>query len=495
MALRMTKTDFQNYRVCPAYGWTAQHCPQDVPPVSDPMRPWYTRFGDHVDALAQECFPGGMSIDAIDVDDAVEQTLNAIERGVRRIYQATFITDDGLLARADILDHRQDGWTLIEVKSGGHRPDDKDNTKYLWDAAFQREVIERVGLPVSHVSLLLINKEYVRGSTLVVEELMVEIEVTNQVDQLVDDLRNAIRIFSDQMLQPEQPSCECERKSKRNWCPIRTSIVDPKGTIYEIPYISGRQIEEFLDRGWTRLEQIEDLTPLNSRMVTGYRNLMLTETLIDVGILRTFLGSLNYPIHFIDYETIQFPVPIHRGSRPNTQEPFQFSLHVEDVDTSWHVEFLHDDPGTAHEPRWLAALQRSLGDLGSVVVWNAEFEAPRNRELADRHPEYATLLLGMNERMVDLMDVVTKGMYVSPHFRGTAKLKNVQPILAPEYSYAELLVRDGLEAQAAWLEAMQPETTREQRAKLLGALRTYCGYDTEVMVVIWKRLREIAGLR
>ena len=40
-----------------------------------------------------------------------------------------------------------------------------------------------------------------------------------------------------------------------------------------------------------------------------------------------------------------------------------------------------------------------------------------------------------------------------------------------------------------------PETTHARRNTLFSALRTYCGYDTEVMVVIWKRLREIAGLR
>ena len=494
MAQRLTKTDFQNYRVCPAFGWTAQHRPQDLPLTSDPMEVWRARLGEQVDALAREFFPNGVLIDVIDMDDAVEQTLTAIERGARRIYQATFITDDGLLARTDILDHRQDGWTLIEVKSAGHVPDSKVGSEYLWDAAFQRAVIERVGLPVSHVSLLLLNKEYVRGSALAVGDLMVEVDVTEHVDHLADDLREAMRTHDGQMRESEPPACGCERKSKGNWCPIRKEVVDPKGTIYEIPYITGKQIAEFLDRGWINLADVTETSSLNQRMRAGLRLLLLTEDIVDAPRLREFLEAISYPVHFLDYETILLPIPRFRNGRPNAQEPFQFSLHVEDVDTSWHVEFLHDDPDSAYEPRWLAALQRTVGNLGSVVVWNATFERTRNLELAERYPEYATFLKSLNERMVDLMDVVTKEMYVSPRFRGSASLKMVQPVLAPELPYTELWVGDGVHAQAAWLDAMQPETSREQRAKLLGALRTYCGYDTEVMVVIWKRLREIAGI-
>lgn len=495
MALRMTKTDFQNYRVCPAYGWTAQHRPHDLPPATDPMEQWRARFGNEVDALAREILPGGVLIDALDMDVAVEQTLNAIERGVTRIYQGTFITDEGFLARADILDLRRDGWTLIEVKSSSVGEDGKVDRDHLWDAAFQREVIERVGLPVARVVLLLLNKGYVRGATLDVSHLLVEVDVTDKVQALAADLHVEMGAHHAALHQEAPPACQCARKTKGNWCPVRTAAVDPRGTIYEIPWIRAKQVEAFLDRGWMWLEDVDDTSLLNDQMLAGFENLLLTEEHIDLPQLRAFLEGISYPVHFLDYETVVMPIPRFRNVRPNAQDPFQFSLHVEEIDTAWHVEFLHEDPTLAHAPRWLAALQRVIGNMGSVVVWNASFERSRNREMAERYPEYATFLLGLNDRMIDLMDVVTKRMYVSPAFRGSASLKVVQPVLAPALDYSDLWVGDGSGAQAAWLEAMLPETTHARRNTLLSALRTYCGYDTEVMVVIWKRLREIAGLR
>ena len=45
-------------------------------------------------------------------------------------------------------------------------------------------------------------------------------------------------------------------------------------------------------------------------------------------------------------------------------------------------------------------------------------------------------------------------------------------------------MQEGGEAQSAFLEAIDPQTTPERRDKLIGALREYCKMDTLALVRI-----------
>ena len=62
--------------------------------------------------------------------------------------------------------------------------------------------------------------------------------------------------------------------------------------------------------------------------------------------------------------------------------------------------------------------------------------------------------------------------------------------MAPDLDYSELEVKDGGNAQAAYLEAISPSTTDNRRAALDLALRAYCGRDTEAMIVLARHLTQ-----
>ena len=72
--------------------------------------------------------------------------------------------------------------------------------------------------------------------------------------------------------------------------------------------------------------------------------------------------------------------------------------------------------------------------------------------------------------------------------RGSWSIKAVLPTVAPELDYSNLEIKDGGNAQEAYLEAIAPETTLERRAQLDVALRAYCGRDTEAMIVLARHL-------
>ena len=79
------------------------------------------------------------------------------------------------------------------------------------------------------------------------------------------------------------------------------------------------------------------------------------------------------------------------------------------------------------------------------------------------------------------------------HNRGQLALTEpVLPTIAPELDYDSLDVKDGMQAQAVYLEAIAPGTTPERRAAIDAGLRKYCARDTEAMMVLAAR-QQVVG--
>jgi len=114
---------------------------------------------------------------------------------------------------------------------------------------------------------------------------------------------------------------------------------------------------------------------------------------IDREAIRRFLKRLNYPLYFLDFETIFPAIPLFDRSKPYGQIPFQFSLHVKTTPAAepQHYGFLADGHGDPR-PAFLSELKRLLGENGSIVGYNTNFEVSRLRECAGFFPEYQSWL-------------------------------------------------------------------------------------------------------
>jgi hypothetical protein len=131
-----------------------------------------------------------------------------------------------------------------------------------------------------------------------------------------------------------------------------------------------------------------------------------------------------------------------------------------------------------------------------VVVWNQAFEGARNRELTEMVPAAADFLLGVNDRMIDLMEVVREGHWVHPDFNGSASIKKVLPVVAPELAYEFLEIGDGAKASERWFEAVLGDPlaiTDGERHDVFDALRRYCRQDTLALVRIREHLLHMVG--
>jgi hypothetical protein len=132
------------------------------------------------------------------------------------------------------------------------------------------------------------------------------------------------------------------------------------------------------------------------------------------------------------------------------------------------------------------SLLAALGDSGPIFVYH-DFEKWRLMELACMLPDLAPEIEALTGRLVDLLRL-TRDHYRHPALNGSYSLKVVLPTIAPELDHASLVdVQDGLSAQAAYHEAIDPETDEERRATIRRALLDYCALDTLALVRVAHR--------
>jgi hypothetical protein len=204
---------------------------------------------------------------------------------------------------------------------------------------------------------------------------------------------------------------------------------------------------------------------------------------------RAAMAAWSLPRAFLDFETINPAIPRWIGTRPYQQVPLQFSLHLEpgEGQPMTHHEFLRAD-GSDPRRACAEALIAVIPPDATVIAYNAGFEKRVLRELARDVPDLAEALLAMEARTVDLLPIAREHWYHRDQ-RGSWSIKAVLPTLS-ELGYDGLEVKDGGNAQEAWLEAADPACSPDRRWALEEALKAYCARDTWAMVVV---MRALAG--
>ncbi len=185
-------------------------------------------------------------------------------------------------------------------------------------------------------------------------------------------------------------------------------------------------------------------------------------------------------------------MPPYDGLHPYQQMPFQAVLCVQDEPGGVVVEhgFLGDG---LSDPRdgLIDFLLHKIPKSGSILAYHTSFEAGRIEELAEEPS--ARPLLGAIERLLDLADPFRTNAYTHPDFRGRWSIKAVLPVLVPSMTYEGLEIGDGAAAMAAYAKLRDPKLPAAERARLIHALKVYCGQDVVAMVKILEHLYDVAA--
>ncbi len=501
MSQYITKTLYLEYQACGKNAWLKLHKPevQDMFKLSE-FEQGLLEKGNQVEEYARKLFPNGVLVETFGID-AANATRELVGKKTLAIFQATFISGI-FLARNDILqyDAEGDSWSLCEVKGTNSLNDAEDGRDHIDDAAFQVVVMSDLGIKISKVTIIHLNKEYLRGDNLDVAQLFTRVDVTQQVTARLAATREKMGESADALTQLDEKALTCEciyvgRSAQcTTFCYSHPDV--PEYSVHDLTRIgaSKKKLEELIDSGIFDIRDVPDDFPLSEAQKNQALAHKIERPIVDVDAIRKELEALTFPLFFLDYETYPSPIPLFKGYRPYQQVPFQFSIDlIKDADGAVeHFEYLHieaSDPSA----EIVARLREIIGFDGTVIAWHKSFEKMINEQMAERNPEQSRFLDELNNRVYDLKDIFSKQLHVHPGFRGKTSIKNVLPILVPSLNYKELEIQNGGDATVAWHSMVYGDRSADQKAEIATNLLKYCGRDTAAMVAIWNELRKIAS--
>jgi hypothetical protein len=450
--------------------------------------------GNEVGRIARDLSSGGVLVDAQpDLAAALAQTRQLLVDGHRApIYEATF-QHDGILIQADVIEPLEDGsWHLAEVKSSGSA---KDNQ--ISDVATQVWIMREAGLPLASAAVRHIDTSFVLSAPGDYRGLLKDTDVTLRIQPLIARRPEIVERARAVLEGPEpdrdmgshcdEPyACEFKNHCRRNQSDA------PEWPISMLPHTGKRLASEWAGEGVEDLLELDEadlVSPLHQRI---HRATKFGQLFHDVEAINRAVEGWQYPLLFLDFETIGPAVPRWIGTRPFQQIPFQFSCHTETISGELlHAEYLStdgSDPRRALAEALVGTLLHDDVRSGTIVAYHAPFERTCLRGLADAFPDLAAPLRDIEGRIVDLLPITRKHFY-HPDQRGSWSIKSVIAAVLPAMNYAELEVGDGNAAQLAWLDIVDPNTTAERRQTLHDALRVYCERDTLAMVELLRRLK------
>lgn len=451
--MQLSKSDYMLFLKHPALLWLKKHDKEKLPPIDEGTQAMFDA-GHKFEAYAEALFVGGVTLGFNNYDEyrnLTERTQQALSDGVTTIFQSRFEWGK-YNCLPDIVkvvgDKEVD---LYEIKSSTRVKDE-----HLYDLAFQRAVIKANGLTIRKIFVIYVNNEYIRRGEIKPEELTKMNDVTLAVHSLASFTDSTMPLALETMESGSMPDPNpvflSKMGDKREWQSIYESL-------------TGIEKPEYSD----------------------------AQPAVRKHELDSFLSELEFPLYFLDYETMSAVVPYFEGHRPYQQVPTQYSLHILDSPDAElrQKEYLHRDKTDPSLPI-AQHLVEDIGTSGSIITWNMSFEKSCNITLGRLNPEFSNAMAAINERIVDLMIPFKprNGWYSDPRFEGSASIKKVLPVVVPSLSYKELDIQNGGSAQSLWMQAVLDEK-REDKEKILDDLIKYCSLDTLAMVEIFNVLKGI----
>jgi len=300
---------------------------------------------------------------------------------------------------------------------------------------------------------------------------------------------------------------------------VNQLIQQQKVSMFDIP------LEELNDFTYSHRQLIQiEYTQKNKEWISEY--------------LPKIVQQVQYPIHFIDFETSRMAIPYRAGMQTYEQVAFQWSCHTitEPDATPIQTEWL-DLENTFPNFQFAESLMECLGDRGTVLTW-ATHENTVLRDIYyqmqtyDYHnPQLQTWIANTaklgnkgKSHLVD-MNALTLKHYFHPLMKGRTSLKCVLPavwktnkylheiphfqeyyrdrdgeILSPYDVLPQLqigdriqVVNEGAGAMLAYQDLMYGESSRNHGSEEYQLMRSqwkellyqYCRLDTMAMVIIW----------
>jgi hypothetical protein len=323
-------------------------------------------------------------------------------------------------------------------------------------------------------------------------ELLQELHGQLKDAELMKEVRERIREQRKVLAQAKPPDIEAGRQCTN---PVTCEFYGvcnkprPEDHIGNLPGLSAQKFQKLKDLGVELIGDIPRNFALTKRQKRAWECVKNGRPWFGKE-LKDALAGLNYPLYFMDFETLAPALPRFGGMRPYDQMPFQWSVHIQQEPGAVleHHEFLADNTADPR-PEFLRSLLQVIGRKGSIVAYSKGFESGCLKNLAQWFPKHEAQIKAIQERLWDLLAVVRAHVY-HPGFMGSFSLKRVLPALVPDMSYEGMEVSEGSEAGLIWEKIIHGQVDAAERKRMREALLVYCKQDTLAMV---RLLEVLAG--
>lgn len=462
------------------------HHPELEAPITPEIQALFDQ-GNTVGTKAREYHPGGVLIDnkPWDFTGALAKTRELLTNGTTTIYEAAF-EYMGCYARADIIQYSAETkrWRIYEVKSST-----KVKPEHYDDVGLQVWIMAKSGLAIEQINIMHLNPDCCYPD---LSNLFKDVDVTNEIRTKYLSVQPKINEILSTINQPEIPNIDlgayCLAPTECGFvkhCWQEKKI--PATSIFNLPKINTRQWDLYHD-GIIELDdpRLSNLNELQERVISCFKT---GNRYVNQESILAAISNWQFPLVFLDFETINPAIPRYEGCHPYDQVPFQYSVHTWlSADTEiTHTEFLHttaDDP----RPTLIPALLAACGKQGSIVAYFGRFESERIQALADYSPKDQDALMRLVARIVDPLPIIRDAVYDNA-FTGSFSLKKVAPaLLGASHSYNNMPIANGNDAQRAFEELISLNTSANRKIILTKTMLEYCRKDTIVMVELVKWL-------
>lgn len=493
----LSKSKYCLFAQCPRALWLHANRPEAA--TQDPSVDSRFDKGNEIGDLAMKLFGDFVEVTSVkkngklDLSEMISKTNALILAGCPVICEASF-SYDGNYCAVDILRREGDGYAIYEVKSSTH-----SNNIYAVDIAYQKYVLTHCGINVTGTYLVCLNSEYVFDGTLDIQKLFKIVDLTESVDVAYTSVEGNVAAANSVLEDPVEPLCDLSEKCNTPYhCAFweYCSAHLPTPSVFDL-YGIGFSFSKKLEYYRKGTISFDSLSGEKTIMKNHIRSLQINhslyeyDTYIDKKGIGEFLDTLSFPLYFLDFETMQLPIPQFIGTRPYAQIPFQYSLHILRSENAAleHTEFLGV---SGEDPRRALAEQlcRDIPKDVCTLAYNKSFECGRLHELADAFPDLAEHLCNIADNIKDLIIPFRSGYYYNRSMGGSFSIKSVLPAIYPNdpsLDYHNLNgVHNGTEAMTIFplIKDMSPDEQEAARRDLL----KYCELDTYAMVKVWEEL-------
>lgn len=474
--LYLTKSRFTDALSCKKKLYLSTLHPELKEPLS-PEQLARLEEGNRIGELARKLYPDGVLIER--GPGAAQRTGEAIAKGALTVFEAAF-SYQSMYIVADILhrDSVDSPWELIEVKAST-----KKKPAHQPDLAVQAWVLRGKGIPLSKISLLILNKKYAGRDG---ESLFSKEDASDWIEEAIKKVPDQVRDFMNCLKSPEPPETRLGGHCYYPYpCPFQSHCWKevPESSIWNLYDVGYEKRAELFYSGILTLNdprlKEEYETPTNRQI----RVMRSNQPEIDRELIKATASSWIFPYYYLDFETISFGLPRYPGTFPYQQVPMQFSCHIqkEKQGEAEAFGYLHEKDT---DPRRELAVKmlEGIGPTGTILSFYRKFEIERIKEMAEGLPDLKEKLLVLVPRIEDPQELF-RAAVGHPEFNGSFSLKVLAPvILGKEFDYSVHEITSGASVQTQYLEMLSSSTSADRKAAIKKNLLEYCNRDTLAMV-------------